>query len=66
LRHACDEILAIPYAVGTIAMVWFGLRSDRLGERRFHTAIPLFIAAAGIDDALERAPAGEKVGGGAR
>src|ERR1700743_2002948 len=39
---------AIPYAVGTIAMVWFGLRSDRVGERRFHTAIPLFIAAAGI------------------
>jgi nitrate/nitrite transporter NarK len=29
-------------------MVWFGLRSDRVGERRFHTAIPLFIAAAGI------------------
>jgi D-galactonate transporter len=41
-------VSAIPYAVGTIAMVWFGLRSDRVGERRFHTAIPLFIAAAGI------------------
>jgi MFS transporter, ACS family, tartrate transporter len=41
-------VSAVPYAVGTFAMVWFGLRSDRVGERRFHTAIPLFIAAAGI------------------
>ncbi len=41
-------VSAVPYAVGTIAMVWFGLRSDRVAERRFHTAIPLFIAAAGI------------------
>ena len=41
-------VSAAPYAVGTIAMVWWGLRSDRLSERRFHTAIPLFIAAAGI------------------
>jgi D-galactonate transporter len=41
-------VAAIPYAVGTIAMVWWGLRSDRVGERRWHTAIPLLIAAAGI------------------
>jgi D-galactonate transporter len=41
-------VSAVPYAVGTVAMVWFGLRSDRLAERRFHTAIPLFVAAAGI------------------
>src|ERR1700751_445331 len=41
-------VSAVPYAVGTFAMVWFGLRSDRVAERRFHTAIPLFIAAAGI------------------
>jgi ACS family tartrate transporter-like MFS transporter len=41
-------VSATPYVVGTIAMVWFGLRSDHVGERRFHTAIPLFIAAAGI------------------
>jgi ACS family tartrate transporter-like MFS transporter len=37
-----------PYAVGVIGMVWWGRRSDRVGERRFHTAIPLFVAAAGI------------------
>jgi hypothetical protein len=29
-------------------MIWFGLRSDRVGERRYHTAIPLLIASAGI------------------
>lgn len=41
-------VSAAPYLVGLIAMVWWGRRSDRVGERRFHTAIPLFIAAAGI------------------
>ena len=41
-------VAAAPYAVGTIAMVLWGLRSDHAGERRWHTAIPLFIAAAGI------------------
>jgi MFS transporter, ACS family, tartrate transporter len=41
-------VSAAPYAIGVIGMVWWGLRSDHAGERRFHTAIPLFIAAAGI------------------
>ena len=41
-------VAATPYVVGTIAMVWWGRRSDHVGERRYHTAIPLFIAAAGI------------------
>jgi D-galactonate transporter len=41
-------VAAIPYVVGTIAMISWGLRSDRVGERRWHTAIPLLIAAAGI------------------
>jgi nitrate/nitrite transporter NarK len=41
-------ISATPYVVGVIAMVWWGRRSDRLVERRFHTAFPLFVAAAGI------------------
>jgi D-galactonate transporter len=41
-------VSATPYVVGTIAMVYWGLRSDRVGERRWHTGIPLFIAAAGI------------------
>jgi len=41
-------VSAAPYAVGLIAMVWWGRRSDRLVERRFHAAFPLFVAAAGI------------------
>jgi D-galactonate transporter len=41
-------VAAAPYAVGTIAMIWWGLRSDHAAERRWHTAIPLFVAAAGI------------------
>jgi MFS transporter, ACS family, tartrate transporter len=41
-------VSAAPYVVGTLAMIWWGLRSDRVRERRWYTAIPLFIAAAGI------------------
>jgi ACS family tartrate transporter-like MFS transporter len=41
-------VSASPYVVGVIAMVWWGRRSDRLVERRFHAAFPLFVAAAGI------------------
>ena len=41
-------VSATPYAVGVIGMVWWGRRSDRVVERRFHAAFPLFIAAAGI------------------
>ena len=41
-------VSATPYAVGVIGMVWWGRRSDRVIERRFHTAFPLFVAAAGI------------------
>jgi nitrate/nitrite transporter NarK len=41
-------VSAAPYLVGLIGMVWWGRRSDRVKERRFHTGIPLFLAAAGI------------------
>ena len=41
-------VSAMPYAVGVVGMVSWGRRSDRAVERRFHTAFPLFIAAAGI------------------
>ena len=41
-------VSATPYAVGLIGMVWWGRRSDRVVERRYHAAFPLFIAAAGI------------------
>jgi MFS transporter, ACS family, tartrate transporter len=41
-------VSATPYLVGVIGMVWWGRRSDHMAERRFHTALPLFLAAAGI------------------
>jgi D-galactonate transporter len=41
-------VSATPYVAGVIGMVWWGRRSDRVLERRFHTAFPLFVAAAGI------------------
>lgn len=41
-------VSAAPYVVGLVTMVWWGRRSDRHVERRFHAAFPLFLAAAGI------------------
>jgi MFS transporter, ACS family, tartrate transporter len=41
-------VSATPYVVGLIGMVWWGRRSDRLVERRFHAAFPLLVAAVGI------------------
>jgi ACS family tartrate transporter-like MFS transporter len=41
-------VSAAPYVIGLIGMVWWGRRSDRMAERRFHAALPLFVAAAGI------------------
>jgi len=36
---------AIPYVVAIFAMLWWGRRSDRLGERRWHSASMLGLAA---------------------
>src|SRR5207253_8538184 len=41
-------VSATPYVIGVIGMVWWGRRSDRMAERRLHTAIPVFLAPAGI------------------
>lgn len=41
-------VTVIPYLVTVAVMVLVGMRSDRTGERRWHTAIPAFIAAAGL------------------
>jgi len=38
----------LPFLVTVIVMVLVGMRSDRVGERRWHTAIPAFTAAAGL------------------
>lgn len=41
-------VSAIPFAVGAIGMILYGRRSDRVLERRSHTAIAFMIAALGL------------------
>ena len=41
-------VSAVPFLVTAIAMVLVGMRSDRTGERRWHTAIPAFAGAAAL------------------
>ena len=38
-------ITAIPYVFAAVGMVLWGRRSDRMGERRWHIALPLLVAA---------------------
>lgn len=38
----------LPYVVCLLCMLAFGWNSDRSGERRWHTAVPLWIMAAGL------------------
>ena len=45
---ATGWISSIPYIVGFLGMVWWGLRSDRHGERTYHLAGALLLAAVGI------------------
>ena len=41
-------VAALPYVVGLVEHLFWGRRSDRKLERRFHLAFPLFVASAGI------------------
>jgi len=41
-------VSALPFLATAIVMVLVGMRSDRKGERRWHTAIPAFLGAAGL------------------
>ena len=41
-------VAAIPYAAGTLGMVYWGRHSDRTGERREHAALAALVAGAGI------------------
>ena len=45
---ATGWISSIPYVAGFLAMVWWGLRSDKQGERTYHLAGALLLAAVGI------------------
>jgi cyanate permease len=41
-------VTAIPYVVGSVAMVWYARRSDEKMERKGHAAVALLIAAVGL------------------
>ncbi len=41
-------ISAIPFCVGLIAIIAVGWSSDRTRERRWHTALSMFVASAGL------------------
>jgi cyanate permease len=41
-------VSAVPYAVGAVAMLTWPRRSDRVNERRMHTALPLAVTAGGL------------------
>jgi ACS family tartrate transporter-like MFS transporter len=41
-------VAVIPYLATAVAMVLVGVRSDRTGERRWHTAVPAFFGAASL------------------
>jgi len=41
-------VSAIPFACGSIAMILWARHSDRTRERKWHTAIAAFVAAAGM------------------
>jgi ACS family tartrate transporter-like MFS transporter len=49
---AVTLLSALPYVAGLAAMLWNGWHSDRSGERRWHTALPLFVGAAFLGLAL--------------
>ena len=41
-------VAVLPFLIAVVVMVLVGMRSDRTDERRWHTAIPAFTAAAGM------------------
>lgn len=45
-------IIAVPYVIGAVAMVWWGRHGDRTGERRRHVALPAIIGGLAIPVAL--------------
>ncbi|MCC8395557.1 MFS transporter [Paraburkholderia sp. MMS20-SJTR3] len=39
---------SVPYAAASVLMVYWGRRSDRVGERRWHTAVPMLLIGLGL------------------
>jgi ACS family 4-hydroxyphenylacetate permease-like MFS transporter len=46
-NRAVGLLAAIPQVVTIIAMIWWGRRSDRKQERRWHLVLPMLASAAG-------------------
>jgi ACS family tartrate transporter-like MFS transporter len=45
---ATGFVNSIPYGIATVLMILWGRHSDKSGERRWHTAIPLLLAGFGF------------------
>jgi MFS family permease len=43
---------AIPFALASVVMIWWGQRSDKTGERIWHAALPLVLTAVSLASAL--------------
>jgi len=43
---------AIPFALASVIMIWWGSRSDRTGERIWHASVPLMLTAVSLASAL--------------
>jgi MFS family permease len=43
---------AIPFALASVIMVWWGRRSDSTGERVWHVSLPLMLTAVSLASAL--------------
>lgn len=43
---------SIPFAFASVIMVWWGRRSDRIGERVWHAALPLILTTVSLASAL--------------
>jgi MFS transporter, ACS family, tartrate transporter len=43
---------ALPFALASVIMIWWSRRSDRLGERVWHSILPLMLVAIGLAGSL--------------
>src|SRR5205814_9501597 len=43
---------AIPFALASVIMIWWGSRSGRAGERIWHASVPLMLTAVSLASAL--------------
>jgi ACS family tartrate transporter-like MFS transporter len=53
---AVTFLVALPYVVALMAMLLSGWHSDRTQERRWHTAVPLFLGGASLILAIASVP----------